>query len=104
MKDLELRLARAARAFINYNHYKQRIMQENDPAGALVILRLLPLLLHVNHPDLPGYCNGKDCPCGIKVMQKPIENKQELESFLSTRISLRDIQDTVSRQREIDGI
>lgn len=104
MKDLELRLARAARAFINYNHYKQRIMQENDPTGASVILRLLPLLLHVNHPDLPGYCNGKNCPCGIKVMQKPIENKQELESFISTRISLREIQDTVSRQREIEGI
>ena len=55
MKDLELKLTKAAKAFLNYNSYKQAIMVDNDPAGAQVILRLLPLLLHINHPDLPGY-------------------------------------------------
>lgn len=103
MKDLGPRLAKAAKAFINYNSYKQGIMLENDPAGAQVILRLLPLLLHVNHPDLPGYSEDKQCPCGIKVLRRPIENRQELEAFLSTRVSLREIQDT-TRMREIDGI
>jgi len=103
MKDLELKLNKAAKAFMNYNSYKQAIMVDNDPAGAQVILRLLPLLLHVNHPDLPGYLDDRDCPSGIKVVHRPIENRQEIESFLSTRVSLREIQET-SRQREIDGI
>lgn len=103
MKDLELRLSKAAKAFLHYNSYKQGIMLENDPAGAQVILRLLPLLLHVNHPDLPGYCEDKSCPCGIKVVHRPVEHRQEIEAFLSTRVSLREIQET-ARMREIDGI
>lgn len=103
MKDLELKLTKAARAFMNYNSYKQAIMADNDPAGAQVILRLLPLLLHVNHPDLPGYLDDRECPSGIKVVHRPIENRQEIEAFLSTKVSLREIQET-SRQREIDGI
>ncbi|MBN1636102.1 MAG: hypothetical protein JW920_06280, partial [Deltaproteobacteria bacterium] len=55
MKDFESRLISNHRSFQSYNRYKQSIMLENDPDGARVVLQLLPLCFHINHPLLPGF-------------------------------------------------
>ncbi|MEA2102530.1 MAG: class I adenylate cyclase [Thermodesulfobacteriota bacterium] len=104
MRDLDARLAKGLRAFNHYNRYKKAIMVENDPAGARVIVRFLPLCIHVNHPDLPGYPGDTDIPCGIKAMQWPAKTIEGLGEFLPSRIDRRRLQDYVPRQREIEGI
>lgn len=92
------------RAFIHYNRYKQSIMLQNDPAGARVILRLLPLCIHMNHPDLPGYVGDEDCPCGIRSMEWAPDTVEILESYLGIHATLKDLQEYIPRHREIEGL
>ncbi len=92
------------RAFLNYNRYKHRIMYENDSVRADMVLKLIPLLLHLNHPRLPGYSESEDCPCGIKIMERPDETKMEILSMIPDKISLKSIQESMPRAREIEGL
>ncbi|MDT8272721.1 MAG: class I adenylate cyclase [Desulfomonilia bacterium] len=104
MNDTDSALSKAVRAFTHFNRTKKRIMARNDPLGAQVINELLPLLIHINHPDLPGFVGNLDCPCGVKSMEWPANTLKKLPSLLSSRISLADMQDAVPRYREIEGI
>ena len=36
-----------------------------DAKKAAIIFKVIPFLLHTNHPDLPGYVNDPACPFGI---------------------------------------
>jgi adenylate cyclase, class 1 len=101
---LSSRLTSNKRAFLNYNRYKHRIMYENDAVRAGLVLKLIPLLLHLNHPGLPGYSEKEDCPCGIKIMERPIDSKMEILSMIPEKISLKSIQESMPRVREIEGI
>src|SRR5271157_4539753 len=92
------------RAFTSYNRYKKDIMYKCDPAGARVILELLPLLIHINHPNLPGYVEHGDCPCGIKYMEWPSQTFRDIGSLLTSRVNLGRIQDYIPRQHEIEGL
>jgi adenylate cyclase, class 1 len=98
------RLISNKRAFLNYNRYKLRIMYENDPVRADMVLKLIPLLLHLNHPGLPGFSENDDCPCGIKIMERPIESKMEIFSMIPEKISLKSIQESMPQVREIEGL
>ncbi len=97
-------LPRGLRAFTHYNRYKQRIMLENDSIGANVILKLLPLCLHINHPDLPGYVEDKGCPSGIKTMEWPPDAIRTIESHIGRKIMLGELQNYIPRQRLIEGL
>ncbi len=98
------RLISNKRAFLNYNRYKHRIMYENSPLRADLVLKLIPLLLHLNHSGLPGYSEGEDCPCGIKIMERPIDSKMEILSMIPEKISMKSIQESMPRIREIEGV
>ena len=92
------------RAFTSYNRYKKDIMHKCDPAGARVILELLPLLIHINHPNLPGYVEQENCPCGIKYMEWPSHTLRDIGSYLTSRVNLGRMQDYMPRQLEIEGL
>lgn len=98
------RLISNKRAFLNYNRYKHRIMYENDTIRADLVLKLIPLLLHLNHSGLPGYSGNENCPCGIKIMERPVDSKMEIISMIPEKISLKSIQESMPRIREIEGI
>jgi adenylate cyclase, class 1 len=98
------RLISNKRAFLNYNRYKHRIMYENDPVRACLVLKLIPILLHLNHPGFPGYSENEDCPCGIKIMERPAEPPMEILSMIHEKISQKSIQESMPRVREIEGI
>ena len=104
MRHPDTDVSNGLRAFIGYNRYKKDIMYKCDPAGARVILELLPLLLHINHPDLPGYVEHRDCPCGIKYMEWPSQTFRDIGSYLTSRIKLGRMQDFIPRQHEIEGL
>ncbi|MEW6500450.1 MAG: class I adenylate cyclase [Thermodesulfobacteriota bacterium] len=36
-----------------------------NPAKAAIFFKGVPYLLHTNYPDLPGFVENKECPCGI---------------------------------------
>ncbi|HQI81725.1 MAG TPA: class I adenylate cyclase [Deltaproteobacteria bacterium] len=92
------------RAFTLYNRYKRDTMYKCDPVGTRVVLEFLPLLLHINHPALPGYQEQEDCPCGIKLMDWPATAIKEVGSFFSSRIKLGDMRDYIPREHEIEGL
>ena len=92
------------RAFTSYNRYKKDFMHKCDPAGARVILELLPLLIHINHPSLPGYVEQENCPCGIKYMEWPSHTLKDIGSYLTSRVNLGRMQDYMPRQLEIEGL
>jgi adenylate cyclase class 1 len=98
------RLISNKRAFLNYNRYKHRIMYENDSLRADLVLKLIPLLLHLNHSGFPGYSGNEDCPCGIKIMKRPVESQMDIISMIPEKISIRSIQESMPRIREIEGI
>ena len=104
MGNQDTSIARGFRAFTLYNRYKRDIMYKCDPVGARVVLEFLPLLIHINHPSLPGYIEQEDCPCGIKLMEWPAKTLKEVGSFFSSRIKLGDIRDYLPREHEIEGL
>jgi len=36
-----------------------------NPTKAAILFKGVPYLLHSNYPDLPGFIDNKECPCGI---------------------------------------
>lgn len=104
MRHLDTSLSIGLRAFTGYNRYKKDIMHKCDPVGARVILELLPLLIHINHPSLPGYVEQENCPCGIKYMEWPSQTVKDIGSYLTSRVNLGRMQDYMPRQLEIEGL
>jgi adenylate cyclase class 1 len=104
MKDLETGLSSNLKAFINFNRYKKGVMLRIDPVGARVILELLPLLIHVNHPELPGYIDNGLCPHGINCMDWPARTIKEISAFLSPRVKLGHMKEYIPEVKEIEGL
>lgn len=52
-------------AFIKYNIARLRKAKQFDQLKADFLFKFIPLLLHVNHPDLPGFLEEEGSPCGI---------------------------------------
>ena len=104
MEDLRTWLPRAHLAFRHYNRFKQDLMRHNAPEAARVILDLLPLCLHLNHPDLPGYLPDSGCPCGIRAMEWPVKAPRVIESMVSGKLQPGELQAAIPRHREIEGL
>ena len=104
MSVIENSLAAGLKAFTTYNRNKKRVMQMNDPIGARVILNLVPLSIHINHPELPGYLPDEDCPQGIKSMELSLNSFKSLTSFFPVRIKPGDLQNLEPEQRYIEGL
>lgn len=101
---METGFSTGVKAFTHYNCYKKSMMLKNDPIGSRVIVELLPLLIHINHPNLPGYMGQENCPCGIKCMEWPTQTVKDLATLLSSKVTLGKIQDYIPKQREIEGL
>ncbi len=55
----------AADAFAAYDGFRRRRVEAQLGERAAEALRVLPLLLHVNQPGLPGYVDDPECPAGV---------------------------------------
>jgi len=53
---------------------------------------------------MPGYRENDDCPRGIKIMERPTDNKFESLSMIPEHISMKSIQECMPRVREIEGV
>ena len=60
-KNLTIRLLRVLR----YNKARVERALMLMPAEHKPLFHVLPFLLHVNHPELPGYIEGENIPFGI---------------------------------------
>ncbi|HPL97602.1 MAG TPA: hypothetical protein PKY71_08655, partial [Smithellaceae bacterium] len=56
---LSITLQNNKRNFLRYNEWRKQIFIQNSPKDAHVVLYLLPWLLSVNHPSVPGYLKGQ---------------------------------------------
>jgi hypothetical protein len=65
-------------------HHNHRLIdaKERLPASARHVLSALPLLLHTNHPGLPGYC-GSHIPHGIAGYTADAEAQRAVRQFSS---------------------
>jgi len=52
-------------SFLKYNISRIRRAEQFDQQKADFLFKIIPLLLHVNHPEIPGYVDDENCPCGI---------------------------------------
>jgi adenylate cyclase class 1 len=59
-----LQLRAVKRRFLALNKDRLRLVQESLELRQRAFVELVPLLLHINHPMLPGYLSTKT-PCGI---------------------------------------
>ncbi|MBE0617689.1 MAG: class I adenylate cyclase, partial [Proteobacteria bacterium] len=57
--------AAAGEAFAAQDRHRRHRLEAQVGEKAREALRLLPLLLHVNQPGLPGYVDDASCPAGI---------------------------------------
>ncbi|MBI5186512.1 MAG: class I adenylate cyclase [Nitrospinae bacterium] len=62
-------LARNKEIFLKYNQYRLQRAFEFMPRRTALVFRVLPFLLHVNHPDFPGYVDNPATPSGIKLFE-----------------------------------
>jgi len=104
MNGRETLMEQGRKAFALHNGNKRRIMGLSDPLGARVVLTLVPLCLHVNHPELPGFVGDEGCPCGVKCMDWPESTYRSIESVFSLRVRDGDVACLVPGHREIEGI
>jgi adenylate cyclase class 1 len=51
--------------FLKYNIARIRKAEQFDHEKADFFFKIVPLLLHINHSELPGYISSDACPCGI---------------------------------------
>jgi adenylate cyclase class 1 len=103
MGNQDTTIAGGLRAFTLYNRAKKDFMYKCDPVGARVVLEFLPLLLHINHPSLPGHISGDDCPCGVKLMDWPAKtSRRSVRLLLPMKIG--NVHDYLPREHEIEGL
>ena len=87
--------------FITYNITRMRELIRYLPAKKLELFHTVPLLLHVNSPELPGYVHDPQTPSGIyrfydsgfwKLAKKRLGiNIQKIRSFVSKSFSIKGI-------------
>lgn len=71
-------LTRKKRIFQQYNTFRKAIFSELAPKEAETILYVLPWLLSVNHPDIPGYIRDLEKPFRIfNIDNEPEIRKRE---------------------------
>lgn len=100
-KNLTIRLLRVLR--YNKARVERALMlmpQEHKP-----LFHVLPFLLHVNHPELPGFVEGDDIPFGINNYSlRQVVEQALLLCFPEKHELLCDIKKIWPRQRAIDAL
>jgi adenylate cyclase class 1 len=103
MRHTDTSLAIGLRAFTNYNRYKKRIIHKCDPAGAKVILELLPLLIHVNHPICRVLWSRKTVHAASNTWSG-LQDLRDIGTYLTSRVKLGRMQDYIPRKLEIEAL
>lgn len=67
--------------FLAYNHFRKRILSKLSPREAEVILYLVPWLLSVNEPAVPGYLPGLKRPFKVHGIESDPEIKKRIPVF-----------------------
>ncbi|MDO6566431.1 class I adenylate cyclase [Alteromonas sp. 1_MG-2023] len=100
-KSLTIRLLRVLR----YNKARTERALMLMPAEQKPLFYVLPFLLHVNHPELPGYIEGDDIPFGIHNYSfRHVVEQALFQCFPEKRELLSDIKPLWPRQRAIDSL
>ncbi|GAB3038207.1 class I adenylate cyclase [Bowmanella dokdonensis] len=100
-KDLAIRLLRVLR----YNKARIERALVLLPADKQPLFHILPFLLHVNHPDLPGYVDDKDVPFGLNNYSLRKQVGESLEQvFPELRPLFADMRQIWPRRRFIDSL
>lgn len=73
-------LTRLRKRFLSINHDRLQRANLILSSRQQLVLRLLPLLLHVNHPLLPGYVSGVT-PAGLSGYEPSADLVQEAQAF-----------------------
>ncbi len=58
-------IRRNKKIFLNYSHLRRQCAYELNPEKASVAFEIIPALLSLNEPDLPGYVSGGEKGCGV---------------------------------------
>ncbi|MEW9797614.1 class I adenylate cyclase [Alteromonas sp. CYL-A6] len=100
-QNLTIRLLRVLR----YNKARIERALVLLPEERRPLFHVLPFLLHINHPDLPGYVDSDDVPYGLNNYSLRTEVTQALaESFPLQKALIDDIKQIWPRQRAIDAL
>lgn len=93
---------RASReAFLRYNISRLRELIRYLSPEKLELFHSIPFLLHINHPDFPGYLKMKTPPCGIYKFKKSGFWKLAIKAH---RIKTGALPRYLSRQYHIHGV
>jgi len=75
--------------YLDYNNFRKRIFLAHSPKDSPIILYMLPWLLSVNHPSVPGYI--KELKQSFRIFN--IENDREIlkrENFFKREFSIKE--------------
>ncbi|MBI9086670.1 MAG: class I adenylate cyclase [Desulfobacterales bacterium] len=100
-KSSARRIHWARKAFSHYNIVRLRELIQILPHKRLDFFSLAPFLLHVNHPDFPGYVDHPRTPCGIYQFHTTGFWKKAVAHF---NLGVDDLRRCVSDQYWIDGL
>jgi adenylate cyclase class 1 len=78
----------AERHFIEYNRRRVNIALQVAPQKSAIALYLAPVLLHFNHPSLPGYIDGAEEASGIAVFELTEQMKSTASSLVKDYSSI----------------
>lgn len=74
--------------FKTYNASRMLRATSFDPAKAEVFFRVVPFLLHANHPGLPGFVEDKACPYGIHGFDPKVLNPMSFRRLFPSSSAL----------------
>ncbi|MCW7752814.1 class I adenylate cyclase [Desulfobotulus sp. H1] len=78
---IEQKIIRNLKKFESYNKDRHRMFVECSPREAVQILYLLPWMLSVNHPKVPGYIDGARHSFRVHGVDRSAEIKKRDSSF-----------------------
>lgn len=86
----EKEFVRNRRAYLLFNEERKKRAVEISPKSAGVALNFVPFLLHVNHPDFPGYIPADANPvCGIHQFTPGEANLHLARKFFPDSVAIR---------------
>lgn len=100
-QNLAIRLLRVLR----YNKARIERAIELLPTEKKPLFQVIPFLLHVNHPELPGYVEDKNTPYGLNNYSLREEVIEALRQVFANKSALfDDMRQIWPRQRRIDAL
>ncbi|MDF2177220.1 class I adenylate cyclase [Aliiglaciecola sp. CAU 1673] len=100
-QNLAIRLLRVLR----YNKARIERAMALMPEQKRPLFNVLPFLLHINHPDFPGYVDDDRVPFGINNYSfRPVVAESLYTLFPANKTLLDDIKQIWPRQRQIDAL